>query len=97
MLDENSLAADWRAEVAYCREHGIEPEPMVSLAVEISDKLELPDDLLLEPAVRAAAAMLASLDDPSLDDPEVRAYARQIALAAGSGKLAPIGFYALPD
>ena len=77
-------AAAWRAYVSMCRDNGIKPDPLVALHVSIADFLEIPDDMPLLPAVEAAIYTQTDLADPASV-----AYTKQVAHAAGRGKLMP--------
>ena len=81
-IDETILTGVVRAEVSFARDNAVNRP--VAFALAVADLPELPDDTLLLPAVSAALGVPTRLDDP-----DSREFAREVALAAGYGKLAP--------
>jgi hypothetical protein len=56
-LNEKSLTAEWRAVVSLCREHGVEVDRMIQLAINLADVLRIPDDTPLIPAIEQASRL----------------------------------------
>ena len=54
LFDKNALAGDWREQVLHCRDRGVSINREIAFAAAVADLLQLPDDLLLMPAVTAA-------------------------------------------
>jgi hypothetical protein len=82
-IDETTLTAIVRAEVSSARDRGETVDDDVSFALAIADLLQIPDDALFFPAVVAAMKTPTQLNDPA----SIR-FTREIAIAAGYGKLA---------
>jgi hypothetical protein len=53
VLDQNTLAGEWREQVRCCEEQDIALHRNIAFALAVADLLELPDDLPLMPAVTA--------------------------------------------
>jgi hypothetical protein len=86
IIDDKTLAGDVRAGVSFDRDNGVPVDSDISFVLAIADLLEIPDDMPLMPAVSAAMSTPTRLDDP-----DSVAYTRNVAIAAGSGKLSAIG------
>lgn len=81
-INETTLTGVVRAEVSFARDKGELVEQLLAQALALADLLQLPDDTMFLPAVCAA------METPTrLDDPASMPFAREIALAAGYGKL----------
>jgi hypothetical protein len=64
VFGQNALAGEWRAQARRFREQGIALHRDVAFALAVANLLELPDDLPLMPAVRAAMHIPTRLSDP---------------------------------
>ena len=82
-LDENARAGDWREQVLHCRDKGVSINREVAFVVAVADLLQLPDDLPLMPAVKAAMPLPTRLSDRAS-----LAHLRNVAHAAGRSALA---------
>jgi hypothetical protein len=83
IIDDTTLTGVVRAEVSLARDNGRDVDPALATALGLADLLTLPDDTMFLPAINAAT------DTPTqLNDPASIAYTREIAIAAGYGKLA---------
>jgi hypothetical protein len=82
-VGETTLTGVVRAEVSFARDKGEPIEQELASALALADLLQLPDDTLFLPAVCAAMGTPTRLDDAASV-----AFTREVALAAGYGKLA---------
>ena len=82
-FDENALAGDWRKQVLHCRGNGVSINCDIAFAVAVAELLQLPDDLPLMPAVKAAMSVPTRLSDRAS-----LAHLRAVARAAGREALA---------
>jgi hypothetical protein len=82
-IDENTLTGIVRAEVSFARDNGKPVTRDVATALALADLLELPDD------TRFVAAIEAAMKTPTqLNDSASVKFTREIAVAAGYGRLA---------
>jgi hypothetical protein len=81
-VNENTLTGIVRAKISFARDKGKFVQPELAQALALADLLQLPDDTLFLPAVCAAMEMPTRLDDTTSV-----AFTREVALAAGCGRL----------
>jgi hypothetical protein len=80
-FDENARAGDWREQVLRCRDRGVSISRQVTFALAVADLLQLPDDVPLIPAIKAAMSIPTRLSDPG-SIANLRAVAHAAAHAA---------------
>ena len=61
---KNALAGEWRAQMRCCEEKDIALHRNIAFALAVANVLELPDDLPLMPAVKAALSVPICLRRP---------------------------------
>jgi hypothetical protein len=83
LFDDNTLAGDWRERVFDCRDQGLSIDRATAFAVVVADLLQLPDDMPLMPAVKAAMSIPTRLSERAS-----LAHLRAVAHAAGRVALA---------
>ena len=77
-FDQNTPAGEWRGQARCCEEQNIALHRNIAFALAVADLLQLPDDLPLMPAVRAAMSIPICLGD-SASLAQLRALARAAA------------------
>jgi hypothetical protein len=78
LFDENTPTGEWREQVLDGRNQGLPTDPEIAFALAVADLLQLPDDLPLMPAVKAAMSGPTRLSDRAS-----LAHLRAVARAAG--------------
>jgi hypothetical protein len=63
LFDQNTLASNWREQVLHCWDKGISVDREIVFALAVADLLQLPDDIPLMPAVKAAMFIPVRLSD----------------------------------
>jgi hypothetical protein len=63
-FNPNTLAGEWRAQMRCCEENHVALHRNIAFALAVADVLELPDDLPLMPAVKAALSVPICLNRP---------------------------------
>jgi hypothetical protein len=64
LFDHNTLAGEWCAQMRRCEELDIAVHRNIAFASAVANLLELPNDLPLMPAVKAALSVRIRLSDP---------------------------------